>query len=266
MRVRKIEVLGASRDTGRCSDPGLSSRARHETTPAVNFETDSNGNEIHPTVVIDGDVRLGQRNRILPYSVLIGPLELGDDNLIGPHVVLGGEPQNTRDPRGRSSGRVVIGSDNVIREFSAIHKPVRAEATRVGSRCYLMQCIHIPHDALVQDDVTVTSMAAPAGHVVILRGANLAADCTAHQHSVIGHYSMVSMGTALQKNLPPFARHIPRTPLSVNEYAIEKFGFSTFADEIREYVLRRARPSSPEILSIVEEFEAFHLASGRGCL
>jgi UDP-N-acetylglucosamine acyltransferase len=226
----------------------------------------ADGNLLHPSVVIEGDVRLGKRNQILPNSILIGPLEIGDDNRIGPHAVLGTEPQNTRDPLRPSTGRVVIGNQNLIREFSAVHKPVSAPETRIGNRCYLMQTTHVAHDSILQDEVTLTTMSAVAGHTVVLRGANIAAGCCSHQHTVIGHYSMVSMATSLQRNLRPFARYIPRSPLSVNEYAIEKFGFQAYAEEIRAYVLKRERPHSAEILRIVEEFEAFHAASGRESL
>lgn len=223
---------------------------------------DPDANQIHPTVVVEGDVRLGKRNRILPYSVLIGPLEIGDDNQIGPHAVLGSEPQNTRDPWGRSAGRVVVGHRNLIREFAAIHKPVGAE-TRVGNNCYLMQGTHVAHDCVLQDEVTLTTTSAIAGHTVMLRGVNMAASATCHQHSVIGHFSIVGMGASLQRNLPPFARYVPRSPLSVNEYAIEKFGFQAHAEQIRELVLRKVRPTAPVLLALLEEFERAHAASGR---
>jgi UDP-N-acetylglucosamine acyltransferase len=208
-------------------------------------------------------VRLGKGNRILPYSVLVGPLEIGDDNVIGPHAVLGSEPQNTRDRWTPSTGRVVIGSRNVIREFTGVHKPVLAAETRIGDRCFLMHTTHVAHDCVLQDDVTLTTLSGISGHTVMLRGVTMAASATSHQHSVVGHFSMVGMGAQLQKNLPPFARYVPRSPLSVNEYAIEKFGFQEHEPEIREYVLRRTRPTTPLLLAIVEEFERHHLASGR---
>jgi UDP-N-acetylglucosamine acyltransferase len=237
-----------------------------EALPARGQRFDPEANQIHPTVVIEGDVRMGKGNRILPYSVLVGPLEIGNDNVIGPHAVLGTEPQNTRDRWQPSAGRVVIGSRNVIREFSAVHKPVLAAETRIGDRCYLMQNTHVAHDSLLEDDVTLTTLSGIAGHTVMLRGANMAAGATSHQHSVMGQFSMVGMGAQLQKNLPPFARYVPRSPLSVNEYAIEKFGFEEYAQEIREYVLRRARPTSPALLALIEAFERHHLASGRASL
>ena len=80
-------------------------------------------NEIHSTVVIEGDVRLGKNNKILPYSVLIGPLVIGDNNIIGPHAVIGSPGQDTRNPRYDTSNcKIEIGNDNIIREFTACFK------------------------------------------------------------------------------------------------------------------------------------------------
>ena len=221
-------------------------------------------NQIHPTVIIEGDVRLGRRNRILPYTVLIGPLEIGDDNCIGPHVTIGGPGQDTRDRYYDSSqARILIGSDNIILEYSSVSKPVHRDATRIGDRCFIMQCVQVPHDTELQDDVTITGNSVLAGLVRVLRGANLGIGCAVHQYSVIGHYSLVSMNSSVQRNVPPFSRYIPRSPLSVNHYAIEKFGFQAHTEEISHYVLRGKAPRSEPISKIVEEFERLHAESGR---
>lgn len=232
--------------------------------PGLRSAPDVDGNEIHPTVVVDGDVRIGRRNRILPYSILIGPLTLGDDNVIGPHVTIGGPGQDTRNRYYDSSqSRIEIGHGNIILEYSSVSKPVHRDATRIGNRCFIMQSVQIPHDVELQDDVTVTGMNCLTGLVRVLRGANIGIGCSIHQHSVIGHYSMVSMHSAVQKNVTPFSRYIARSPLSVNAYAIQKFGFQQYAEEISNYVLRQIPPQSEEIVRIVEEFDQLHAESGR---
>ena len=70
-------------------------------------------NNIHPSVIIEGDVKLGNNNKILPNCVIYGPVEIGDDNIIGPNVVIGTPGQDTRNryydssncKSGLSSGR-----------------------------------------------------------------------------------------------------------------------------------------------------------------
>ena len=223
-------------------------------------------NSIHESAIIEGDVVLGQGNNIGPNCVLYGPLRIGDNNLIGPNVVIGTPGQDTRNPRYDSSQcKVEIGSNNIIREFTAIQKPCYKDITRLGDGIYLMQGVHIPHDAIIENDVVITPMVVLGGISNILRGANLGMGCTIHQHSVVGHFSIVATGAALTKNLKPFSRYIPGKPLSVNEYAIEKFGFHRFSDEIRAYVLRNDRPISAEILLMVDDFEHKSKQFGRGC-
>ena len=56
-------------------------------------------NEIHPTVIITGEVKFGTGNKILPNTIIIGPTEIGDNNIIGPNVVIGSPGQDTRNPR-----------------------------------------------------------------------------------------------------------------------------------------------------------------------
>lgn len=223
-------------------------------------------NRIHPTAILEGDVQLGQGNEIGAYSVIIGPVRIGNNNLIGPHVTIGTPGQDTRNPRHDASNALIeIGDDCIIREYTGIQKPCYGNVTRLGNRVFLMQSVHIPHDADIQDDVVITPMVALGGISKVLKGANLALGVTVHQYSVIGHFSIAAMGAAVTKNIKPFARFIPNQPLSVNTYAIQKFGFENEAGQIEAYVLRDERPTTPRLIEITEEFEALHQTSGRAC-
>lgn len=221
-------------------------------------------NQIHPTVIISGDVKLGARNDILPYTSLIGPLEIGDDNIIGPNVVIGSPGQDTRNPRYDSSNcRIKIGNRNIIREFTAIQKPCYRDLTEVGSDIYLMQSVHIPHDAILEDNVVITPMVVLAGITRILKGANLGMGSTVNQYCVVGQYSIVATGAAAMKNVRPFSRYIPNKPISVNDYAIKKFGFTEFTDEIYRYVLEGQKPTQSSVVEIIEHYEAYARESNR---
>lgn len=222
------------------------------------------GNIIHNTAVIGPNVRLGDNNEIGPYSVIYGPTDIGDNNYIGPHVVVGTPGQDTRNPRYDSSNcKIEIGNDNIIREFTAIQKPCYGEVTKIGNRVYLMQSVHVPHDARIYDDAVITPMVVLSGIVHILNGANLGVGCSVHQYSVIGHYSIVSMGSAVVKNVRPFSKFIPRNPPSVNYYAIEKYGFEKVKDQIEDYVLKGLIPSDEGLNIMINEYNNFALNSNR---
>lgn len=221
-------------------------------------------NDIHPTAILNGNVDLGNGNVVLPYTVLTGPLKIGDNNLIGPLAVVGSPGQDARNPRYDSSQSAIwIGSDNIIREHVSIQKPCYGDATRIGDGVFIMHKVHVPHDALLEDDVVVSTGAVLGGLVSVLRGANVAMGCTVHQHCIIGQYSIAGMGAAVTKNIKPFSRHIPGRPISVNRYAIEKHGFSDREAEIGRYVMGGEPPRSPDLLAIIGHYEAMHRASGR---
>lgn len=221
-------------------------------------------NTIHPTVIIEGDVEMGHNNVINAYCVIIGPVILGDNNIIGPHVVIGTPGQDTRNPRYDSSDKLItIGSNNIIREFTAIQKPCYEELTSIGNNVYIMQSVHIPHDANISDDVVITPMVVLAGLVRVLTGANLAIGCAVNQYSVIGHYAIVAAGAVVMKHLKPFSKFIPGKAIGVNDYAMQKFGFTEFKEEIYSYVLNDIPPTSDAIKVIVNEYEEKCQAAAR---
>lgn len=219
-------------------------------------------NNIHQTVIIEGDVQLGINNVILPNTVLIGPLKIGDNNIIGPNVVIGTPGQDTRNPRYDSSNcKIEIGSNNIIREFTAIQKPCYEEITQLKNDIFLMHSVHVPHDAYIEDKVVITPMVVLAGLTKILEGANLAIGVTVNQRCVIGQYSIVAQGAAALKNVKPFSRYIPGKANSVNKYAIAKYGFSDCEGEINEYVLHNIKPKNVKLLSLLDKFTEFHVNS-----
>lgn len=222
-------------------------------------------NNIHPTVIIEGKVELGQNNEILPYTILKGPLKIGNNNIIGPHVVIGSPGQDTRNPRYDSSNKLItIGDNNIIREFTAVQKPCYEDLTSIGNNVYLMQSVHIPHDAIISDKVVITPMVVLAGLTRILTGANLALGVNVSQHVVVGQYSIAAAGATVIKSIKPFSRYIPGQLTSINEYAIIKYGFTEYIEEIKAYVFNDESPSSEVISNIVNEYnELFHKSGTR---
>lgn len=222
-------------------------------------------NDIHSTAIIDSNVKIGKGNKILPYTIIHGPTEIGDDNIIGPHVVIGSPGQDTRNPRYDSSNSFIkIGSRNIIREFTAIQKPCYENVTEIGDDVYIMASTHIPHDAQIKDKVVITPMCALAGITRILEGANLGMGATISQYCVIGQYSIVATGAPVIKNVKPFSRYIPGKSISINKYAINKYGFEDLYEEIAAYVLDNVAPTTLRLKVVIDEFEREHQASKKG--
>jgi UDP-N-acetylglucosamine acyltransferase len=113
-------------------------------------------------------------------------------------VALGGPPQDVgyRD----EPTRLVIGSRNVIREFSTFHRATTKErgVTVVGDDNYFMAYSHVAHDCRVGRGTIFANAATLAGHVEVGDGAFVGAFSGVHQfcrvarEAYIGGYSVVT--------------------------------------------------------------------------
>lgn len=189
------------------------------------------GNQVHPTAVVGPGVELGAENVVGPYAVVTGPCRIGSRNWIGAHAVIGAAPEI----RGHTPGLpwaddnddvgVEIGDDTTVREFATLHRGSR-RLTRVGSRCFVMSKVHIGHDAVVGDDVTLAVSAILGGHVEVGDGANLGLASMLHQGRVVGPGAMVGMGSVVTRDVPPYAKAYgaPSRVHGVNEVGMSRRG------------------------------------------
>ena len=177
--------------------------------------------QIHPTAVIEGDVRIDEGTIIGPLCYLRGPLEIGKNNQICAHVIIGEGPEH----RGKAPfGTVRIGNNNVIRELTVIQRGTGDRDTEVGSYCYIMDHVHIAHDCLITDHVTIAPNTVLAGHVKILDGATVGISTVIHQWSVIGGYAMIGMASVVTRDVPPFClvKGNPAKFSRLNTHAFQK--------------------------------------------
>jgi UDP-N-acetylglucosamine acyltransferase len=195
---------------------------------------------IHPTAIIAPSVRLGKGVCVGPYSVL-SDCEIGDDCRIGPHVVIGGEAEHSRErwemrPRD-FSGRIAIGCNTIIREFTEICRPVN-DMTFVGDDVYIMGHSYIAHDCFVEDEAVLSNGTRLGGFTRVMRATNLGMGVAVRQYSTIGPYSMVAANAPVVKDIPPLAKYIPNKPLAINTYAIHArklpMACDGFAETLRE--------------------------------
>lgn len=166
-------------------------------------------NQIHPTAIIDPSVQLGSDNKIGPYAVISGDTTIGDGNWIGPHVVIGTPAQMRNGPHpitwanDLSSASIRIGNGNIFREFVTVH-PGTITTTNIANDCYFMTQAHVPHDAQIEDAVTLSNSVQIGGHTIVQKGANIGLGSVVHQRSLIGSYAMIGMGSVVTKAILPF--------------------------------------------------------------
>ncbi len=177
---------------------------------------------IHPTAVVSPNAEIGKNVEIGPYAVIDDDVRIGDDCFIDAHVKIGqyttigprcriyfgafvgAEPQDHRFYKGIQS-YTEIGSDTVIREYVTIHRPpFEFLKTTIGNHVLLMAFVHIGHDVIIGDRVTIANNTALSGHVQGGQGAVFSGCVLVHQFCRIGALAMVGPGAHVGQDIPPF--------------------------------------------------------------
>jgi UDP-N-acetylglucosamine acyltransferase len=177
---------------------------------------------IHPTAVLEGDVKLGNGVEIGAFCYLKGPLVIGENTKISPHCSIGTEAEHKTRP---TVGTVFIGKNTVLRDGCVIHRGTGHRDTTIGDDCYIMNKCYIAHDSVIGNNVTISAHVAMGGHTTIQEGANLGIGAVLHQFTTIGAWAMVGMGASVARDVPPFALVLgnPMRFQRFNNYHFEKF-------------------------------------------
>ncbi|MBN2798117.1 MAG: acyl-ACP--UDP-N-acetylglucosamine O-acyltransferase [Deltaproteobacteria bacterium] len=160
--------------------------------------------EIGPYAIIGAGVTLHQGVRVEAHAVVLGPTEVGPRTVVGHHAVLGGAPQDHKHDGGPT--RLLIGSDNVLREYVTAHRGSSAGTglTRIGDRNTFMVGSHVAHDCAVGSGCTFANGVALAGHVVVEDQAVLGGMAGIHQFARVGRLAMIGAGAMCAQDVPPF--------------------------------------------------------------
>ncbi len=201
---------------------------------------------IHPTAIIDPRAEIDSSVSIGAYSIVGAQVKIARNTIVGPHVVLSGPTtigENNRIFQFSSIGEIpqdkkyhgenselIIGEGNTIREYVTINRGTEEDQgfTRVGDRNWIMAYVHIAHDCNVNNDITFANGATLAGHVTVEDFAILGGFTLVHQFCHIGEHSFCAMGTALNRDLPPYvmASGNYATSHGLNKEGLKRRGFS----------------------------------------
>jgi len=201
---------------------------------------------IHPMASVDPTAKLGKNVTVDPFTMIHEDVVIGDNSWIGPNVtifpgaqigknckifpgsVIAGIPQDLKFKGEEST--VVIGDNTTVRECVTISRgTVDKQTTIIGSDCLLMAYVHVAHDCAIGSHVIVANSVQIAGHVSIDDWAIIGGSSAVHQFVRIGMHSMVSGGSLVRKDVPPFTK-AAREPLSyagVNSLGLRRRGFSS---------------------------------------
>jgi UDP-N-acetylglucosamine acyltransferase len=228
--------------------------------------------------VIGDGVSIGENTELKSHVSVMGQTKIGKNNQIYPFSVIGGPPQDISYKN--ESTRLIIGDNNIIRENCTLSTgTVKGRSvTEVGNENLIMAYSHVAHDCKLGDKILMANGAQLAGHVFIDNNATLGGFSLIHQFVRLGKYSFTSMGSAINKDLPPYclasgnyARAIGLNRVGLRRIGMRREVIDALAKVFRLLVQRRNSPEEElDILrsrfSEVNEFVIFVKESQRGIL
>jgi UDP-N-acetylglucosamine acyltransferase len=160
--------------------------------------------ELGPYCIVGPGVILGARTRVQAHVTIEGDTRIGEDCVIHPFAALGGPPQS-KGYRGEPT-RLVVGDRNVIREHVTMHRGTATGrgVTTVGSDGFFMAGVHIAHDCIVGDQVTMANASTLGGHVVVENFVGIGGLAAAHQFARIGRHAFVGGMAGVNNDVIPF--------------------------------------------------------------
>ena len=234
---------------------------------------------IHPHTYIHPNARLATNVKVDPFTVIHQDVEIGEGTWIGsnvtimegayigkncrvfPGAVIAAIPQDMKFQGEYST--VCIGDNTTIREFVTVNRGTKVnDKTVVGKNCLLMAYCHLAHDCIVGDNCIMSNNTQVAGHVTIGDWAILGGMCAIHQFVNIGSHSMLSGGSLVGKDVPPYIK-AARNPLSyagVNSIGMKRRGFTVekinHIHEIYRVIYGKGLNISQAVEYLEEEFPA----------
>jgi UDP-N-acetylglucosamine acyltransferase len=190
---------------------------------------------IGPYAVIEGPVRIAAGTEVQAHAVITGHVGIGRNNRIGYGAVIGSDPQDLNFNPKSISG-VEIGDSNVIREYCTIHRGTRdGSETKIGSNNLLMVGAHLGHNASVGNNVILANNALLAGYVEIHDRVFVGGGSVIHQFTRLGTVSLLQGGSAVSKDIPPYAIAAGKNSVSaMNIVGMRRAGFgSALRSEVR---------------------------------
>lgn len=215
--------------------------------------------EIGPYVCIEGPAVIGPGCRIYAHAVLAGNAQLGKNNIIGYGAIIGAEPQDHAF-HSKTKSRVVIGDNNIIREYCTIHRgTAEGSTTTVGDDNFLMAGTHLGHNVKLGNKITIANNTLLAGHVEVQDRAFIGGGCAVHQFVRIGQVSITQGNGSFAKDIPPFTIAAQlNSVIGLNVVGLRRAGFTSDQRlEIKSAfrLLYRSKLNTAQALARAKEME-----------
>lgn len=182
---------------------------------------------IEPFATIHKNVEIGEGTWIGSNVTIMDGARIGKNCRIFPGAVISAIPQDLKFEGEDST--VTIGDGTTIRECATVNRGTKALGyTEIGKDCLIMAYAHVAHDCILGNRVILGNATTLAGHISIGDWAILSGLTAVHQFVNIGAHVMLSGGSLVRKDVPPYTK-AAREPLSyvgINSVGLRRRGFS----------------------------------------
>ncbi|MFN7914660.1 MAG: acyl-ACP--UDP-N-acetylglucosamine O-acyltransferase [Vicinamibacterales bacterium] len=163
---------------------------------------------VGPNAVVGPNVVLGAGCKVGASAVIEGWTEIGEGTEIYPFASIGLAPQDLKY-KGEPT-RLVIGRQNVFREFVTIHRGTAGGGgiTQIGDHNLFMAYVHVAHDCHVGNNTIFGNTATLGGHVHVEDFANVSAGSAVHQFCRVGRYAFIGGYSVVTKDALPYAKSV----------------------------------------------------------
>ncbi len=183
--------------------------------------------KVDPFTVIHEDVEIGEGSWIASNVTIFPGARIGKNVRIFPGAVISAIPQDLKF--GGEKTTLEIGDNTTIRECATLNRGTSdRNKTVIGKNCLVMAYVHIAHDCLVGDHVIIANSVQMAGHVTVGNYAIIGGSSAIHQFSKIGAHCMISGGSLVRKDVPPFTKsgREPLTYAGINSIGLRRRDFT----------------------------------------
>jgi UDP-N-acetylglucosamine acyltransferase len=213
---------------------------------------------IEPFATVQKDVVIDDGSWIGPGAVIWDGSRIGKNVKVYPGASVSSIPQDLKFAGEQTE--TIIGDNTVIREYVTISRGTTDKMkTAIGKNCLLMAYVHVAHDCIIGNNCILVNTVQVAGHVTIDDWAIIGGASALHQFVKVGAHVMVSGGSLVRKDIPPFtkAAREPLTYAGINTVGLKRRGFSTEKineiQEIYRYIFMRGLNNSKAIEMIEAE-------------
>ncbi len=188
------------------------------------------GVAVGPGTIIGPEVTIGENTKIAANCTIARWTTIGKNNKIEQGVSIAAPPQDIKYKG--EKGQVIIGDNNIIREYVTIHLPSgEGKKTVIGSDNFIMVHAHVPHNCTIGNHVVIGGYVGLAGYTEIEDYVVIGGLAGIHQFVRIGRMTMIGAQSKVLKDVPPFmiAEGNPAQIRGINSIGLQRRGLGAGA-------------------------------------